>query len=372
MSRTDWFKSAALPPVATGSAADTLLRPFLWRLLRGEDLSQPESEAFMRALLDRENSNVEQIAAALAALAAKGETPDELAGMASVMRELAAPFQTAKQKFIDVSGTGAAAAAAKTFNVSTAAAFVIAGAGLTVAKQASRRVTSATGCAEVLEALNVRLNYGRDAGGETRARETALAAFNGAGIAFLSPSAFHGNLNLVASVRKKLGLRTTFNLLGVLSNPARPPLQLVGVWHESLLAPVAAALSSLGARRAWVVCGTDGLDELTLTGETQVAETADGKINRFAVAPEDFGIKRAATDEICARTPEESAQIIREVLAGTRRDAARSLVVLNAAAALYIGGLAKTQIQAARLAEQSLDSDAARIKLERLVMTTNK
>jgi anthranilate phosphoribosyltransferase len=370
MSKTDWFKFAALPPVSAGSAADTPLREFLWRLMRGEDLTMAEAADFLRALLDRDRASVEQIAAALVALAAKGETAEELAGMASVMHERAAAFETRKQKYIDISGTGASPA--KTFNVSTAAAFVIAGAGLAVAKQVNRRVQSASGSAEVLDSLGVRLHYSKETGGEARARENAYVAFNGAGIGFLPVSAFHSQMNLVASVRRKLGLRTTFNLLGALSNPARPPFQIVGVWHPSLLEPIAEALALLGTKRAWVVHGSDGLDELTITGETYVVEAASGKINRFTVAPEDFGLKRGKTEKFRADSPEASAQIIREILSGKRRDEARAIVVLNAAAALLIGGVAKSEIQAARLAEQSLDSDSARVKLERVVMTTNK
>lgn len=370
MSKTDWFKFASLPALQPGSAADTPLRHFLWRLMRGEDLTAAEAADFLRALLDRDRSNIEQIAAALVALAAKGETSEELTGMASVMRERAAAFETRKQKFIDVSGTGSSRA--KTFNVSTAASFVIAGAGLAVAKQVNRRVVSQTGSVEVLESLGVRLHFAKDEGGEARARENAYAAFAGAGLGFLPAQAFHQQMNLIASVRRKLGLRTTFNLLGALVNPARPPFQIVGVWHPSLLAPVAESLAALGVKRAWVVHGADGLDELTIAGETNVVETDDGKLNRFTVTPEDFGLKRGKIENLRADSPETSAQTIREILSGKRRDEARNLVVLNAAAALLVGGAAKTEMQAARLAEQSLDSDSARVKLERVVMTTNK
>jgi anthranilate phosphoribosyltransferase len=370
MSKTDWFKFSALPDLPPGSAADTHLRPFLWRLMRGEDLSAPEAADFLRALLDRERGSVEQIAAALVALAAKGETAEELAGMATVMRERAAGFETRKQKFIDISGTGSSRT--KTFNVSTVTAFVVAGAGLAVAKQVSRRVSSSTGSAEALEALGVRLHFPKDEGGEKRARENAYTAFVGAGLGFLPAQAFHQQMNLIASVRRKLGLRTTFNLLGALVNPARPPFQIVGVWHPSLLAPVAEALSALGVKRAWVVHGSDGLDELTIAGETNVVETADGKLNHFTVTPEDFGLKRGKIENLRVDSAEASAQIIREILIGKRRDEARNLVVLNAAAALFVGGAAKSEMQAARLAEQSIDSDSARVKLERVVMTTNK
>lgn len=370
MNKTDWLRHSTFPALPGGSSADTPLRPFLWQLMRGEDLSQTEAADFLRALLNIRRVNVEQIAGALVALAAKGETAQELAGMAQVIRELSAKFETRKQKFIDISGTGASFN--KTFNISTASSFVIAGAGLAVAKQVNRRVMSATGSAEVLEALGVKLNYKNEEGGDSRSREAAMTAFNGTGLCFLSRAAFHNQLNLIASVRSKLGIRTTFNLLGTLSNPAQPPFQIVGVWHPSLIDPVAEALLLLGVKRAWVVHGADGLDEITLTGETYVVEVAEGKLNRFTIEPEDFGLKRASLDNVRAKTAEESAQIIKDVLGGKNRDEARSLVVLNSAAALFVGGVAKSQIQAARLAEQSIDSDSARIKLDRLIMTTNK
>lgn len=367
--RTDWLKFASIADLPDGSTANTLLRPFVWRLMRGEDLAMSEAAELMRILLDQNRTNAEQIAAALIALAIKGETAEELAGMATVMRERAESFPIRKQKFIDIGGTGSSSA--KVFNVSTAAAFVVAGAGLAVAKRSDRRVLSATGSVEVLESLRVRLNFKKDAGGAAKAREMAATTFEGAGICFLSASAFHNSLARVANVRSRLGLRTTFNLLGVLANPARPPFQIVGVWHRSLLEPVAEALALLGVKRAWVVNGADGLDEITLTRETFVAEVNDGNIKTFTVEPEDFGLKRSSIDNLKIKTAAESAKIIQEVLAGTRRDQARALVLMNAAAALYVAGLAKSEIAAARLAEQSIDSDSARQKLVRLVTATS-
>jgi len=358
-SKTEWL--AAAPASATNDKAETPLFPYLNSLIRGEDLSSDAAAEFFRALADR-NANPAQIAGALSALTAKGETFEELAGMARVMREQAVKITTRHKNFIDTTGTGSSAA--KTFNVSTATAFVVAGAGLPVAKHANRAVASRTGSADVLAKLGVKISV---------EPEITQACLNGAGICFMFAPKFHPELRRVGDVRRNLGIRTCLNLLGVLANPARAPKQIVGVWHKSLIEPMAKALALLETQHAWVVQGADGLDELTLTGETFVAEVFGGKVKTFKITPEDFGLHRVKSiGHLKAETPEQSAKIIREVLSGKRRDEARSLVVLNAAAALLIGGLAKKPIQAARLAEQSIDSASAQVKLERLIQTTNK
>ena len=358
MPKTEWLFAA--PVSATNSKADTPLYHFLVRLIRGEDLSVEESAEFFRALIDV-NANSAQIAGALVALTAKGETFEELAGMARVMRENAVKITSRQKNFIDLAGTGSSPA--KTFNISTAAAFVAAGAGLTVAKHASRAVTSQTGSADVLGKLGVKVSV---------EPEIVQACLNGAGIGFLFAPKFHPALRRVGDVRRNLGIRTCLNLLGVLANPAKAPKQLIGVWHPSLIEPMARALALLGAQNAWVVHGSDGLDEITLTGETFVAEGSNAKIRMFGISPEDFGLQRGKIEHLKAETPDKSAKIIREVLASQRRDEARSIVVLNAAAALLIGGITKQPMHAARLAEQSIDSHSAQVKLERLIQTTNK
>ena len=358
MPKTEWLTAA--PVSATNSKAETPLYKYLIRLIRGENLSLSESAEFFRALTDI-NANPAQIAGALVALTAKGETFEELAGMARVMRENAIKITSRQKNFIDLAGTGSSPS--KTFNVSTAAAFVAAGAGLTVAKHANRAVTSKTGSADVLSKLGVKI---------TIEPEAVQACLNGAGIGFMFAPKFHPALRRVGDVRSKLGIRTCLNLLGVLSNPANAPKQLIGVWHRSLIEPMAQALSLLGTQNAWIVHGSDGLDEITLTGETFVAEVVGGKIRKFSVSPEDFGLQRGRIEHLKTETAEQSAKIIREVLASQRRDEARSLVVLNTAAALIIGGIAKEPMHAARLAEQSIDSHSAQVKLERLIQTTNK
>lgn len=358
MSKTDWLLAA--PTAATNNKADTPLHPFLVRLMRGENLSEAEAADFFSALIN-EDANPVQIAGSLVALAAKGETSAELAGMARIMREKSIPVKSRTKNFIDTAGTGSSTS--KTFNVSTTAAFVIAGAGLSVAKHGNRAVTSRTGSADVLEKLGVKI------ASEPQMAEKCL---NGAGICFLFAPKFHPALRRIGDVRRNLGVRTSLNLLGPLSNPANAPRQVIGVWHHSLVKPMAEALALLGTENAWVVHGSDGLDELTLAGETHVAEVSKNEVNTFTIEPESFGIKRGSIAHLQVKTPDESAKIVYDILASKRRDEARSLVVLNAAAALFVGGIAKDTMHAARLAEQSIDSGQAQNKLDRLIQATNK
>jgi anthranilate phosphoribosyltransferase len=336
------------------------LRALLLRLMRGENLERAEAEALLDALLD-EGATDAQIAAALVALAMKGETIEELAGLAAAMRGRAVRINSRHERFIDTAGTGSSHA--KTFNVSTAAAFVIAGAGLPVAKHGSRAATSRSGSADVLAALGV----------EVAAKpEVSEACLNEIGICFMFAPLYHGATARVASVRRELGVHTTFNLLGPLTNPARAPRQIIGVWNGALIEPLAKVLALLGTERAWVVHGADGLDELTITGKTFVAEAKAGKVETFEVEPKDFGLERGSLEHLRGGAAIDNARIVRNVLDGTRRDEARTLVVINAAAALFVGGAASELDEAARLAEQSIDSGAAMEKLERLIEATNK
>lgn len=358
MSKTDWLLAA--PVSATNNKADTPLHHFLVRLMRGENLSPFEAEDFFRALTDS-SADPAQIAGALVALAAKGETFEELAGMARIMREKSVRITSRHKNFIDTAGTGSSGV--KTFNVSTAASFVIAGAGLAVAKHGNRGVTSKTGSADVLDKLGVKIS------GEPQIAQLSL---NGAGMCFMFAPKFHPALRRVGEIRSSLGVRTSLNLLGPLSNPANAPKQIIGVWHPSLVEPMAQALALLGTEKAWVMHGADGLDELTLERESLVAEVSGNKIRKFTVEPESFGFKRSSISHLQVKSPAESAKIILEVLQSKRRDAARTLIVMNAAAALIVGGLTDEPMHAARLAEQSIDSGQAQNKLERLIQTTNK
>lgn len=357
-SKTEWLLSA--PMSATNSKADTPLFPFLVRLMRREDFSADEAASFFRALTDF-NANPAQIAGCLAAMTAKGESFPELAGMARVMREQAINIKSRHKNFIDTCGTGSSAA--KTFNVSTAVAFVVAGAGLAVAKHSSRAVLSQTGSADVLGKLGIKVSS---------EPEVAQTLLNGTGLCFMFAPKFHPTLHQIGDIRRALGIRSCLNLLGVMANPARAPKQIIGVWHPSLFEPMAQAIALLGTEKTWIVHGSDGLDEMTLAGETYVAEVTGQKITEFRIAPEDFGLHKGKIDHLRVETAEESAKIIKEVLSSKRRDEARNLIVLNSAAALVAGGITNEPMQAARLAEQSIDSGQAQNKLERLIQTTNK
>lgn len=339
--------------------ANDFLRDCLSRLARSEDLTRGEAALLLDGLLDAESTDA-QISAILVALAAKGETVEELAGMAAGLRERAVRLKTGHRSFIDTAGTGSSAA--KTFNISTAAAFVIAAAGLPVAKHGNRAASSRSGSADVLAALGVNVSA---------APEVSERNLNEIGICFMFAPLYHGATARVANVRRELGIHTTFNLLGPLSNPAGAPRQIIGVWHRSLAARLAQVLAALGTVRAWVVHGEDGLDEVTIDGKTLVAEADEGSVRTFEIAPEDFGVSRGKLDHLRGGDAEENAVIIRAVLSGTRQDEARALVVLNAAAAFVVGGLCADPRAAAGLAEKSIDSGAALNKLEQLVRATN-
>jgi anthranilate phosphoribosyltransferase len=339
------------------------LRETTMRLVRGEDLSQTEAANFLDALLYPAATDT-QIAAALIALTAKGETVDELAGMAEAMRERATRLHSRHERFVDTAGTGSSAA--KRFNVSTTAAFVIAGAGLPVAKHGARAASSKSGSADVLEALGVNT---------VASPETMERCLNEHGICFMFAPQFHRATARVAQVRRQLGVHTTFNLLGPLTNPARAPFQLLGVWDRSLVERVASALSLLGVKKAWVVHGSDGLDEVTITRETFVAScSASVGVKTFTISPEDFGLQRRPVN----RRPEgpvENARVTCAILDGEKNGdfaVARDLVVINAAAALYLAGVANDFQDATTMARESIDSGQAALKVKALIRETNR
>ena len=338
---------------------NTVLRHHLSRLLNRENLSRGESAELLDAML-RDDASDAQIAATLVALAAKGETVEELAGMAEALRARAVKINSCHTSFIDTAGTGSSRA--KTFNVSTAAAFVIAGAGLAVAKHGNRAASSKSGSADVLTALGVNVSA------LAKVTEDCL---NEIGICFMFAPLYHGATARVAGIRRELGIHTTFNLLGPLSNPAGAPRQIIGVWRRDLVELLANVAAALGTERTWVVHGEDGLDEITLAGKTFVAEAGDGVVKTFAIAPRDFGLFEGALDHLRGGDAEANAQIIRAVLSGEPGEEARALIVINAAAALFVGGKAETLNEAARLAEESIDSGAGLMKLKQLIKATN-
>jgi anthranilate phosphoribosyltransferase len=341
-------------PRRTDEPAPKNLKNLLLHLMQGQNLERAEARHLLDELLSADATNA-QISAALVALAIKGETTEELAGMAEAMREHAVKINSTHARFIDTAGTGSSRV--KTFNVSTAAAFVIAGASLPVAKHGSRAATSLSGSADVLSALGVNVSA---------SREASEKCLNEIGICFMFAPLYHASTARVAAVRRELGVHTTFNLLGPMTNPANAPFQIMGVWHKALVPRVAETLAALGTKRAWVVHGLDGLDEITVSDKTFVAEVTPENINYFELSPEEIGFEIHDLNNLRGGNAQQNAEIIRQVLSGERRDAARSLVAINAAAALFVGGKAATLIEAVELANESLDSGKALEKLESL------
>ena len=335
------------------------LHHFLSRLVRREDLTRSEASQLLDALLDESASDA-QIAGTLIALTTKGETVDELTGLAEGLRSRATRVRCNHQRFIDTAGTGSSRS--KTFNISTAAAFVIAAAGMPVAKHGNRAASSKSGSADVLTALGVNVSA---------LPELSERALNDIGMCFMFAPLYHSATARVAGIRRQLRVQTTFNLLGPLSNPAGAPRQIVGVWRKDLVDKMASALAALGTERAWVVHGEDGLDELTLAGKTFVAEAADGQVRSFEIAAKDFGLATSELSHLRGGDPEANARIIQSVLDGSRKDEARSLIVMTAAAALVVGDVVSDLVEGVELANRVIDTGAAHQKLDDLISATS-
>jgi anthranilate phosphoribosyltransferase len=336
-------------------------------------LSREEARAVMQQVLTGDATDA-QIGAFLVALLMRGETVDEIVGFAEAMRAAAARLPSARNSALDVSGTerdalvdtcGTGGSASGTFNISTATALVVAGAGVRVAKHGNRRSSSASskcGSAEVMEALGVNI---------TLSPERLGACLDEVGIAFLYAPSMHSAMKHVQPARRQLGLRTVFNLLGPLTNPAGASSQVVGVYSAELVPKLAEALRLLGLNRAMVVHGRDGLDEITITGPTLVAEVRDNRVEQYEVTPEQMGLRRARLEEISGGEAQDNAAIIREILAGAKSPR-RDVVLLNAAAALFTASKAGSLSDAVPLAAEAIDSGRAKAKLEELVRFTNQ
>jgi anthranilate phosphoribosyltransferase len=346
-----------------------MILDFLHRIANHrQSLSREEARAVMTEVLGGQCSDA-QIAALLVALHMKGETVEEIVGFAEAIRAAATPLELPAHSMLDASGTGRDALVdtcgtggdtSGTFNISTATAFVVAGAGVRVAKHGNRSITSKCGSADVMEALGVNIVM--------PASETA-ACLEQVGIAFLFAPALHSAMKQVQTARRELHLRTVFNLLGPLTNPAGATCQIVGVYSADLVEKLAEALSMLGLRRALVVHGSDGLDEITITGPTRIAEVREGQVRSYEVTPEEFGIKRAALEEISGGDAARNAALIREILGG-KKSARRDVVLLNTAAALVAAGRVDHLRDAVPLAARAIDSGAALEKLQALVAFT--
>jgi anthranilate phosphoribosyltransferase len=335
----------------------------------GQSLTREDARAVMTEVLSGKCTDA-QIAALLVALHMKGETVEEIVGFAEAIRSAATPLHIHRNSTVDVSGTerdalvdtcGTGGDTSGTFNISTATAFVVAGAGVRVAKHGNRSVSSKCGSADVMEALGVSINL-------PPAR--LAACLEEVGMAFLFAPAMHSAMKYVQPARRELRLRTVFNLLGPLTNPAQASAQVVGVYSADLVEKLAEALSILGLRRALVVHGEDGLDEITITGPTRIAEVRNGSVQSYEVTPEEFGMERATLETISGGDAAANAAIIREILGG-KKSPCRDVVLLNSAAALVAAGKADHLRDALPGAAHSIDSGAAAQKLDALARFTH-
>jgi anthranilate phosphoribosyltransferase len=336
-----------------------VLREVLRKAAAGETLTEGEAERALETIMEGTVPPA-ATAALLTALRVRGESVSEIVGFARAMRRFSAKVE-APENVVDTCGTGGDAKG--TINISTAAAFVARGAGVVVAKHGNRAATSRAGSADVLEALGAEIELGP---------EQVSRCINEAGVGFMFARTHHPAMKFVAPVRAELPFRTIFNLLGPLTNPAGARRQLVGVFGGEYVRPVAEALRGLGAEKALVVHGTDGMDEVTVTGKTLVAEVGDAGIEEYEVSPEDFGLLLHAPDGLLGGDAHLNARILRDVLSGEETGAAPDVVLLNAGAAVYVSGEAKTMEEGVRLAEESTGSGAALGALEDFVRATRR
>ena len=336
-----------------------MLRETLRKVSAGGILSDGEAERALEEIMSGTAAPA-ATAALLTALRLRGESVGEIVGFARAMRRFAATVE-APEDVVDTCGTGGDSKG--TINISTAAAFVARGAGVKIAKHGNRAATSRAGSADVLEALGAGIELEPDQVGKCIVE---------VGIGFMFARTHHPAMRFVAPVRAELPFRTVFNLLGPLTNPAGAKRQVVGVFDGDYVRPVAEALSELGAEKALVVHGTDGMDEITTTGPTIVSEVSDGKIKDYKLSPEDFGLALHSPDGLLGGDAHLNARILRDVLSGEERGAARDVTLMNAGAAIYVSGISTTLEEGVRLAEESIHSGAARNSLEDFIAVTRR
>jgi anthranilate phosphoribosyltransferase len=335
-----------------------MIQEAIQKLVSGQDIGGDGAREVMEQIMSGQATDA-QIGAFLIALRLKGETVDEIAGCARVMREKATPVQTKRTDLVDTCGTGGDGSG--TFNISTAVAFVAAGAGLGVAKHGNRAMSSQCGSADVLAELGVNIEISPEKVGR---------CIDEAGIGFLFAPALHGAMKHAIGPRREIGTRTVFNVLGPLTNPAGAKCQLIGVYAPELTDKIAGVLGELGSQRAFVVHGCDGLDEITLTGPTRVSELRDGKVQTRDINPADFGLAVVDAAALKGGDAAANAQILRDVLDG-KEGPALDIVLINAAAAIVAGGMAETLEEGLEKARTAVAGGAARAALEKLIAVSN-
>lgn len=328
------------------------------KVVRNENLTIDEAKVVMKQLLGG-GATQAQIGSILTALRMKGETLDEIVGCASVMQSLAEHMNLAGENYIDFVGTGGDGT--NTFNISTTSAFVAASSGVKIAKHGNRAISSRSGSIDVLEALG--LNIMLEA-------EQVEKCFNETGIGFMFAQVFHKSMKNVGQARKELGMRSIFNILGPLSNPSDAKSQLIGVFSPELTKTFAQAMKAMGVKRALVVNGADGMDEITTADKTFVSEIKDGEIIDYEITPEKFGFARANKEELVGGNAEENAKVTIDILKGAKGPK-RDIVLLNSGAAIYISGISKSIEEGIEIAKESIDSGKAFEKLQQVIKVTN-
>ena len=338
-----------------------MIKEAIVKIVNKEDLSYREAYEVMNEIMSGETTPTQNAAflAALSTKSAKAETTDEIAGCAAAMRDHATKVDTGMDIF-EIVGTGGDNA--QSFNISTTAALVAAAGGMKVAKHGNRAASSLCGTADCLEALGVNIN---------QEPEKCVELLKEAGMCFFFAQKYHTSMKYVGPIRKELGIRTVFNILGPLTNPGSPKMQLLGVYDEYLVQPLAQVLMNLGVKRGMVVYGQDRLDEISLSAPTTVCEFKEGWMKNYVIKPEDFGMERCTKADLVGGLPEENAQITRDILAGAQGPK-RNAVLLNAGASLYIGGKAASFADGVKLAAELIDSGKALQTLEKLIELSNK
>ncbi|MDY3031492.1 MAG: anthranilate phosphoribosyltransferase [Clostridia bacterium] len=338
-----------------------MIKGAIVKIVNKQDLTFDEAYSVMNEIMSGETTPTQNAAflAALSTKSAKAETTDEIAGCAAAMREHATKVNTDMEIF-EIVGTGGDGA--HSFNISTTSALVAAAGGMKVAKHGNRAASSQCGTADCLEALGV--NIQQDP-------EKCVELLNEAGMCFFFAQKYHSSMKYVGAIRKELGFRTVFNILGPLTNPASPDLQLLGVYDEYLVEPLARVLMNLGVKRGMVVYGKDKLDEISLSAPTTVCEFKEGWYKTYTITPEDFGFERCTKEDLKGGTPEENARITRAILNGEKGHK-RNAVLMNAGAALYIGGKADSMREGIELAAELIDSGKAAQTLDKFIEVSNK
>lgn len=338
-----------------------MIKEAIVKIVNKEDLTYDEAYTVMNEIMSGETTPTQNAAflAALSTKSAKAETTDEIAGCAAAMRDNATKVDTGMDIF-EIVGTGGDNA--QSFNISTTSALVAAAGGMKVAKHGNRAASSLCGTADCLEALGVNIQ---------QSPNRCIELLKEAGMCFFFAQKYHTSMKYVGPIRKELGFRTVFNILGPLTNPGSPKMQLLGVYDEYLVEPLAQVLINLGVKRGMVVYGKDRLDEISMSAPTAVCEFKDGWFKSYTIAPEDFGFERCTKDDLKGGTPEENAKITREILGGAKGHK-RNAVLMNAGAALYIGGKAETLKDGIALAAEIIDSGKALETLDKLIEVSNR